>query len=930
MFKIKSLSAFVTTALFASFSAQSAETQQQEMAEQEDTEVISVVGLRGSINRALLEKRSSKSIMDAISAEDVGKFPDANIADSLQRVTGVQISRDRGGEGRFVSIRGLSSQYNMTLLNGRTIATDNSGRDFSFDVMPSEVISTAQIYKTSQAALQEGSIGGMVNLKTAKPLDNKGLNIAGNTGMLYDNISDKWSEQLSAIASNSFMDDTLGVLAGFTYSKRDWRANTYGQLSGNSQIDVDPDGNGVFNDLGLVDDDGDPISDAVGVIPAIPTHSVQFGERERLGFVGVLQFKPSNTFETTIDTFYSKYKTPEKSYSFNVNYTTNNSFKFDGNYRFENVTLEKLDTGNERDEYLVTSFDLPNIPFEIGNDTKAREATTYMIGSNTVWKPASDMQFEFDIAYSEADRPVNGKEYFTVAGVNNANFHFEATPKVSTHTCTLEDGTPCQEVANDDIGLHFMEAKGEDVNDKALSIRADGDYFFDIGNIMAQLEFGLTYSSREKDKVNWKPLGACGYCNSFSQTLGDVGVMAQVDFPGEYPYSSFDSWPALDPNLLFEAAIRHSGPEYFEQNIASRPEARSSSNIKEDVYGGYIQLDLTGDRWDANIGGRWVQTDTTSSGHTQQLNSLVAIAGSTNFNPDFADIAPISAENSYNNFLPSVNFSYEIIDDLLFRAAASKSITRPTISQLGPDVSWEVNSLPPRVSRNGNPMLNPFEANSYDLSLEWYGEDGAGAAIAAFRKDISNLITYAEFGEDLDIPVFEPDGETPYQGEEFEFTVNGPINAREGMVQGIELSAQKIFENGFGIVANYTFVDSELEQEVDGEIILTSIDGVSENTYNLALMYEDEMFSTRLAYSFRDEFVACGSCGPFSGAPKLTKEFGSLDFSASFQITDEIAVYAEAQNLLNDDSLDYSLDKRIIYNYEQYARRYEFGARFKF
>ncbi|WP_024462126.1 TonB-dependent receptor [Marinimicrobium sp. LS-A18] len=904
-FKLKALSA--TLLLVAGSTAVQA---QSTSGAEPMLEEIVVKGIRASMESASELKRNAAVVVDAITAEDVGKFPDPNVAEALQRVTGVQISRDRGGEGRWVSIRGLSSQYNMTLLNGRTLATDNAGRDFSFDVMPSEAISGAEVYKTSMASLPEGSIGGLVNLTTAKPLDNPGLRASGSAGAFYDGATEDWTGQYSGVLSNTFLDDTVGASVGISYYKRNWRANTFDSFTSSTEL-VDANNDGVKEEA----------VDGRGIFPGIISYQTKFGERERLGFTGALQFRPNDNFETTLDGFYSNYKTPESAYSFNVNFYSN-----DGWDRFENYELEPYN-GDEVDRWLISSFDLTNIPLEIGTDTKAREAETYMVGWNSIWNVRDDLELTFDIAYSEADRPINGTEYYTVAGLNGGNFSFEATPEVPTVTCVLDDGRNCLDVTNDEIGLHFMEPKGESVNDKALSVRFDGDYRLESVELIDSIEFGVTYSGREKDKVNWRPDNACGYCG-FGDTLGEVGIDAVVPFPGEYEYDSgFDSWPALDPIQLFQAARLHRGDEYFRSNILAQPELRSSALIEEDVSGGYIQANFEGNRWSGNVGGRWVYTETLSMGHSQQLLELQEIPNSTNWNAEFTEVVPVSESNSYDNFLPSANFTYELSEEYLVRASASRSITRPTISQLGPDVNWEVNSPPPRVNRNGNPELEPFVADSLDLSLEWYGGGGSSAAIALFYKDIGGLITSEQFGDEFQVRVVDEDGNA--SDEALDFEVTAPVNGDSAKVFGSELAYQYLFDNGFGVMANFTWVDSEAELTVDGEKIDTELSGVSEYTYNLAGIYERGPVSSRLAWSYRDEFTACNTCAP-GGRPTTTKEFGSLDFSASYEITDNLSVYLEGQNLLEEDNHTYSQDVRITQNYEAYSRRFEIGVRASF
>jgi len=224
----------------------------------QDLDVITVVGIRGSLERATERKRYEVTISDSISAEDVGKFPDANIADSLQRVTGVQIDRTGGGEGRFVSVRGLNSRMNLTTYNGRVLASDNPGRDFSFDVMPTELLSRVSVYKTPTAQQLDGSIGGLIELSSFDALSRPGFHFNASASGLYDEASSSTAPRFGALLSNTFHDDTIGVFAGVSWYKRKWRADTH-RRSGYRMAPVDADGDGIK----------DPDVDGLGTFPGV-------------------------------------------------------------------------------------------------------------------------------------------------------------------------------------------------------------------------------------------------------------------------------------------------------------------------------------------------------------------------------------------------------------------------------------------------------------------------------------------------------------------------------------------------------------------------------------------------------------------------------------------------------------------------------------
>lgn len=879
-------------------------------------EEIVVSGIRHSIESALETKKNSKVVVDSITAEDIGKFPDANVADSLMRVTGVQISRDRGGEGRFVSVRGLGSQFNMTTLNGRTLATDNSGRDFSFDVMPSELVSQADIYKTSMASLQEGSIGGLISLHTRKPLDTPGLHINGSVGGLYDDGSAQWGDKASVVVSDSFMDDTLGASIGVTQSKRDWKADTYELLSANRSV--------------AVDTNGDNVNDTRAWMPDIPSFQHKFGSRERLGVAGAIEFKPDEQWDSTVDFFYSNYKTPEGSYSYNINFGTSKGI------HVTDVTPWST-PGMSPDglvDHVVTGFKTDQSDLEMGNDTSYRDTDTYMIGWDTSFQATDKLKLNMDLAYSKATRPNKGDNLYTVAGTSPVSYTWNTGSQGVPHlACTLTDDRQCWDITNDDIGLHFMEASGEQVNDEAISARFDGDYQFDFMGLNSDLEFGISYSTREKIKNIYKSNNGCSYCKSYTEKLPMVGINAVT---GSVRYNTgtdtgLTYWPALDPFSLFAAAHAFDNVEgtlgRFEADIAPVLRERESTDYQEDTTGVYLQWDFKEDKWDGNIGARWVQTSTTSAGHIQSLLALKKIPGSSNYEGSFGDSIPVSDTNTYNDLLPSASFNYSILDNLKLRTAISKTITRPTISQLGPDLKWEINSGTPRVTFGGNPELKPIESNNYDMSLEWYGESGRSASVAAYYKDISQWIFWGGQTVNYNLQVTEEGAPTTQK--DVAFSAGKPFNGDTATLTGVEFAFQQLFNNGFGAQVNYTYADTTSTTTLDSVKVKGKLDGVSKNTYNFIGFYEDERFSARLSYSYRDSYVAGARSGPY-GNPLINTPYASLDLSLGYNLTDSISLYLEGQNLLEESGHTYYGDKAVTQYFEQYYRRFEIGARFKF
>jgi TonB-dependent receptor len=864
---------------------------------------IIVTGVRASLQRAADIKRRSDVISDTISAEDIGKFPDANVADALQRVTGVQISRTSGGEGRFVSIRGLGSQFNITTFNGRVLATDNAGRDFSFDVLPAEVLGSATVYKSPSASLVDGSIGGLVELTTIDPLARPGLHFSGSLGGLYDESTKRVTPRFGGAISNTFADNTLGVFFGGYYYKRQWRSDTFESFARSTET-IAANGDGCYSCTGI----------GRAAFPGIVSYQVKNGPRERISLVGGIQWQPNDRIKTKIDAFYSHYDTPENNVSYNINFYSN-----DGWARFRNATFVDW-PGPGSNRYLLTQFNVDNIPVELGTDTHVRKVSTWQVGWNTVYDVMDNFTAKLDVAYSKATRPNRGEDYYTVAGVTGATYEYALTNQAPNVSCTLAGGGSCYDITNNDINLHFLQQSGESTKDTALSSRLDFEFKAgQVGSFDALVKFGGFYSNRKKTRDQYQSPNACGYCG-FEENLGALGVNAVVPFPYGSGYRSGtigtnNRWPTLSAERLFEAAILARGQAFFDQNIAAAYLPRGSSFVDEDQYGGYVQVGFKNDALDLNAGVRYVETRDAVRGSSQQLLTLTPIPNSTNYTATYSDVVPVTDSNKYGNWLPSVNATWHITPNLQLRAAASKAVTRPTFSQLGLDVNYEVNSPPPRVSQNGNPQLRAIKADSADLSLEWYGRQGSSASIAGFYKDIDGFITTGTF-------------ETTLAGLPGQITL--PINGDTAKLRGIEAAFQHVFPFGLGGQVNYTYVSNSARITVPGgETVSRGLDGVSKHTVNVSGFYEKGPISARLSYTYRSSFVDAALGGPVS-TPSTTAASGFMDFSGSYKVTPQFSVYLDIYNLTKEDSHRFALDKRETLFYEQYSRRLEFGVRASF
>ena len=871
-----------------------------------ESEDIVVTGIRRSLSNANDIKRQSPFIVDAIAAEDLGKFPDQNVAESLQRITGVAITRTVGGEGQSVSVRGLGAQFNVTTVNGRVLATSNGGRDFSFDVLPSEVISGAQVYKTTMSSLEEGSIGGTVNMSTARPLTRPGFHSAFSLSGLYDGISKDVTPQASGFVSKTFADDTLGILIGGTYTKRQIRSEFASSIS-RGQVDYDANGNGV-----IAADGSERFA-----FPNITSYGIRTTDRERIGATGALQWKPNDRLEMTLDGLYSYYSTPETTYQQNNNFTTNLG------------SLHNVGVTNGA----ITTFDIDNVAYEVAANPTNRKVTTWQAGYNVKWGATDRLTLTADAAYSRARSDQGGKNRFYVAGIPGANIHYEAGSKIPTTIITLPSLTPggprrdASDFTNDEVSPSFAQVNGSDISDKVLQARFDGEWKFD-DSFLSALTFGVEYTNRVKNNRAFDTVNACAFCG-FPFTFGATGVDVLNAFPsgtymagkeGDFPRV----WPAVDVNKFTSAVRAAEGklinpatgqvyPVGYADQLNPVLLPRNSSKVDEDSYGAYVQANFKFGHLAGNVGVRVVHTSLTSSGASQQLLSLTPIPNTANFAAVFSDVVPVSEDGKYTKVLPSLNLTYTLRDNLLLRAAASKSIARPNINQLGVNVNYEVNSTPPSLTEAGNAALKPIRSTNYDASIEYYPSRASVLSLGIFYKDIKGFVSPVTLTEQI---------------AGYALQVTRPVNGDDAYVLGVEGSASYLFDNGFGFQLNGTLNKSKADYSSTLAGRVTTLEGLSKYSFNAVALYEKHGISARLAYSYRRKYVSA-SIGQGSD-PEYTDNQGFLDGSISYDVTPNYTIYVQGQNLLKENTFSYSVDQyRPIY-YERIARRFEFGVRAHF
>jgi len=968
MYRKTKLACSVAAVLASAISANSAFAQDAQP--NKDVEVIEVSGIRSSVAKSMDVKRSSAGVVDAISAEDIGDFPDTNLAESLQRITGVSIDRS-GGEGQLITVRGFGPQFNTVLVNGRQMASENDSRAFSFDTIASELVSSLDVHKTSTATMQSGGVGSTININTARPFALNGFKMAGSVKGVYDENSEETTPQFSGLISNTFNDDTFGVLLAVSHQERETRLNQ-------AQMDGWLENVGVPNP---VTQSGDAWTGNV-FSPRNYDHKVTFEERTRTNANLVFQYAPNDKLVVTADALYSDFDVESEATSYGHWFTAPNiqGVGDDGSLFDEN--------GNRRSPTVDANGTIVDLYQEVGLATDMHAKTfdrltdTYAIGLNFDYQYSDNLNLSFDLSHSEAEREANnggGDQLSLIGYANRVRFQVDdnilpvasmfASPNDNIYSGQQEldgaivtgpDGFPIYNPAliPDGVSNHLDEAnsrahvmlrRGWAVEDEVSQLRFDGEYVTD-GSGLTEIRFGAQYSTETKSLTRWDNEGVgihCTYCGypdlpeipAGSQYVFDAGsdFLSDVSGSGRMP----TSWLAHDGEANF-AFLESYYQSVNGDSISFDAVRRNNSfEVEEDIISTYMEFDFEGEVADmflsATAGVRYEMTDVTVNGTQAPITGLT-ILDQTEMLAGFGDAQSIATESDYDVLLPNFSVRLEITDDLIARFAASSTITRPTLNSMSPvTVITTTRQGGDLTSTSGNPALEPFKSDNLDLSLEYYYDEASYASIGYFRKLVSNFIVNSQEDKTFELadgslltdPSTGTNASAPDAGDDVAvFTNTLPNNGEDATVDGFEIALQHTFDNGFGVLANGTIVDSDAELDPFDINQVFALTGLSDS-YNLVAFYETDDYQIRLAYNWRDAFVQSLTQGQGDG-PTIVESYQQLDISGSYSVTDNVEIFFEGINLTEEFVHKRGRFSNHLLLVEDSGRRWAFGVRGNF
>lgn len=845
-------------------------------------EVTVTASYRDSLAKALDQKRNSVGSTDTILAEDIADFPDLNLAESLQRIPGVAITRD-AGEGRNISVRGLGPQFTRVRINGleaisTTGGADSSGganrsRSFDFNTFASELFSNLTVHKTSSADLDEGSLGATVDLNTGRPLDyGESFTFAANGQMGYNDQSEEIDPRTSFLIAGKNEAETIGWLASYSYSKRNILEQGFSAVR---WTNAEGNGGKAIQNCSACADDAELAMLNEGYYPRIPRYGKFTHEQERQGFTGTLQFQPTEDTEILLDYLTSTFDATRQEEFVEV------SLKENGNWDEIDVTDYTMDSNGT-----ITSMTVDNFDVRIENrfdelETKFEQLS--LRGSHNI-NDRLRVSGIWGSSESNFDNPMQTTAIFDSFNVNGA-FSYTAGGTIDFGNFDTTDASQ----------FSFTE----------LRYRPNRvDNTFDT--VAFDVEYDLT------DTVSVK-VGASSKSFEFDVEENRAGPkfdLSTAGLTGGTASINGVSW--VSPNV--NAALNAVSDEVF-SSLA--PRDRDIRTVQEDDTGYFAQLD-----WSSEVGGLPLRGNV----GVRHVTTEVATTGYQSAN---GELIQVTVDNEYDDLLPSMNLALDLNDEMVVRFSAAEVMARPALGDLTPGGS--VSQFNGTVSY-GNPMLEPFRARAYDLSYEWYFADDAVLAAAYFRKDIESFIVSSTFENQpwsatgLPASILSDEGTF---GVNDTWDINAKDNGDGGDLDGFEIQYQQPFMDNFGVLLNYTYVDAEVAYGTGEDAIIDTLTGLSKNTYNGTLYYEDERFGARVSYSMRDDYLTRVP-GRQGNDIEGTQGTTNIDFVMSYNLNDNTTLSFEGINLTDEANVQFVDSVQRVSVDHTTGRQFYLGAQYKF
>lgn len=877
-----------------------------------------VITIKGNLNQAsgeLIRKRYADFIVDSVDAHSLGQLPMHDIASNLQRISGVSIEK-RDDQGVFASVRGFGPEFNTVLYNGRVIATENHGREFSFDVLSPEVISSADVYKSSTTDVLTGSIGSTINLRIPKPMQHKGFHSFTNLATQFNNLSNNWSPVFASLLSYS--NEQFGALVSFNYQNIDYRTDsvhTNGWFKTDLSYVGNQQGDGDFTQVW---------------VPRNFDLRLDQGNKKRVGGSIVVEAELTEQLKATFDILYSEYQI-DSNISSNANWT--HIYSANQIQDYQSIQFANVNQNNSLLAYQYRSD--KNYATDFVQLNRSRPTQTGQLGLNFLWTVSNQLNVEFDLAYSSAANKNGGNKKFIVAGAPNANPIYEYIPGEDYAHLSYE--TP---VSVSDLRSHGTIYLGDDIVDLIAQFRVDAEYIIDKG-VFESIFVGSYFSNREKLNVGFRsPWGweFSGYefdvPDELFQTL-EVNDFLQGSVPDVwYKFNAQDYVNYLWSDKHIQEHIINTD-HWLAESIWVRKAAggvapveypNNTWQVSEKINESYIKANFSGDwnwqPWQINLGLRYSQTQVASQGNEQHITQIDYIeTDPTNLSLTLSDPTSVVKHHDYAYWLAAFNAKYELTEDHIIRFALYNTISRPSLDKLTATIGQYNARVGASTAKAGNPYLMPYEASNLDLAWAWYFDGGSYFSTNYFYKVIDNFISESANQESL------------YAHPEGQFLVVRPKNGRSTQVQGLELALGARLDplanwlKGAELQARYTFVDGQTSEHANIEEVDYLVEGLSDS-FNLVASYQNAYLKALLSLSHRDNYLRKAKAG--LGQPEMVEAYTQMDFSFSWFQGKNIEYYLEARNLLGANQRTFSVYQERLLHFENTGKSLNLGLRFKY
>ncbi|PAJ74564.1 TonB-dependent receptor [Pseudoalteromonas sp. NBT06-2] len=834
-------------------------------------ETIQIRGVHDSVVKSLGGKRISASISDVISAEDIGKFPDKNVAESLQRVTGISLTRVMG-EGERIGVRGTTPGQNKTYLNNQNIASadwwisSQPNRGFNFTMLPSELVSTLEVIKTPQADQDEGSLGGSINIKTHQPLSTDDGQFISTLQYQYNDLSDKFDPQLSTLYNWHNDAHDLGILVTFTHQERSLRRDgleSWGWHDENYNI----------NEQGNLIPTDDKIADLTNIwTPSGGGSAIFKQQRKRTSATISFEYQPSVEWHFKVDALYSVLDADN----------TNQNFLWQPN----NVYAR----GGYVSDYEIVDNTLASATY---SQVPSEHAKPFNTSMEAIWRKSNIDTLNIALQLSHQNTFWHNQYQigFTKAtgGTSEDNTsQWSANTAFSVDTRDFKNIQTDYEVSPTDPSMWFIsQVRRDSLDSQDQEWYFQGDFERPVDHsVISAIKFGGKLRMHQREFIRYRSING-NYNNikdKLNWTLADFSARMPADYlSGIGNENTLKNYAYANTTQLNSA--------YQNINFISIDEKVSRFDIKENTSAFYSKINLEGELYNANLGFRLVNTYQVAAAYKR-----TASPGDMNDNFIWQE-----TDKNYNDFLPSINFNFDLTSDIQLRFSAASVMARAQYHHLMPSTNYNVTQA---HGQGGNPLLEPYRANQYDASFEWYFEDAGLFSVAIFNKDVTSFIEIVRHKE-------------IHEG--ILMTIDRPQNGAGGMLRGLELSFQKEFLYGLGFITNYTLVDGTRH----ASSLNNYVPGTSKHTFNITGYYENESFSSRLSYNYRTEF----STGV---GEQITDNFGQLDANISYSLNEHFSLVLEGINLNNEITYIYERNHYAPVGLYQNGRRFYVGVRVKY